>query len=379
MQTFFLSTLVFAATVHFMMGAVLALYSRYKVQYLPLTWIMIIFCASFCISIPYVMTTRFPDLGILHPLMLLLLVITSYLQSIYPLGISMPGYLQWGRMLKYAAPAIALILIYLFGMSMGSMPLIIHTFEELTRNFLCNDMLLRITALGLSIYYTVNIFRLPHVYVKNIDLPGYLKGYATAMGFSTIFYVIITLFFNYTLIYIYIYVFCVINMYMFFRTLETMALHLPKPEIKKVEEAPSTEVIEQVERENFNEANLRRFLRVEYYMQTQKEWTNNTFGRDRLCDATGINRHLLLQCLRSQGYNNIHDYINSYRINALKKGISNGSIRNPNECTDVGFGSVKTARSCFERMEGISLDSYFKPTLNEENKKSTANNEIPKE
>ena len=74
---------------------------------------------------------------------------------------------------------------------------------------------------------------------------------------------------------------------------------------------------------------------------------------------TGINRHLMLQCLRSQGYNNIHDYINSYRINALKQKVKTGEIKTAADAVLVGFGSGKTARNCFERMEGMSLDDYL--------------------
>ena len=136
-------------------------------------------------------------------------------------------------------------------------------------------------------------------------------------------------------------------------------MHLPKPERMEVAEAPAEEAIVQADLEDFNEANLKRFERVEYFMQHVREWQDNTFGRDRLCEATGINRHLLLQCLRSQGYNNCHDYINSYRINALKHGVSAGKISTVTDCLAVGFGSPKTARSCFERMEGMSLDDYL--------------------
>ena len=111
---------------------------------------------------------------------------------------------------------------------------------------------------------------------------------------------------------------------------------------------------------------------MEHFMRHQREWKDNTFGRDRLCEATGINRHLLLQCLRSQGYNNCHDYINTYRISALKRGVSAGTITTVNDCVGVGFGSPKTARSCFERMEGISLDDYLKERTGEIVKKNTA-------
>ena len=45
MQTFILITIVVIATIHLMMASVLSLYSRYKIQYLSLAWIMGIFGA----------------------------------------------------------------------------------------------------------------------------------------------------------------------------------------------------------------------------------------------------------------------------------------------------------------------------------------------
>lgn len=360
MKLAFLLTLVCCATVHLMMTCVLALYSRYKTQYLSLTWIMGLFCAGFCAAIPCSFRLESATPGMLHPIMLLVLVACSYLQSLYPLSICLPGYLQWGRMWKYASPAIVLIALYVLGMCLGSRPVIVNNGRELMRHLLSGDILLRAAALGLSLYYIVNIFRLPHVLVKVFDLPRYLKGYGTAMGFSAVFYVTLTIKFQSVLLIAYWLIFTVLNLYMFFRTLETMAINLPKPKIETVTEAPTPEVIEQAEREDFNEANRQRFQRVEYFMQNGREWTANTFGRDRLCEATGINRHLLLQCLRSQGYNNSHDYINSYRIEELKRLIRRNEISTLAGSVDAGFGSVKTARSCFERMEGTSLDAFLK-------------------
>lgn len=360
----FLLTLVFCATVHLMITCTLALYSRHKVQYLSLTWIMGIFCAELCVAIPYSFNLSNAAPGMLHPVLLLSLVACSFLQSIYPLSICMPGYLQWGRMWKYATPALVLIALYVLGMLMGSRPVIVHNGQELMHHLLSGDILLRAAALGLSIYYIVNIFRLPHILVKTIDLPRYLIGYGTAMGLSAVFYVVLTVSFQLPLLMAYLFIFTALNLYMFFRTLETMAITLPRPKSETVTEAPTPEVIEQAEREGFNEANRQRFQRVEYFMQTGREWTDSTFGRDRLCEATGINRHLLLQCLRSQGYNNIHDYINFYRMEELKRRIQRGEITALNGCTETGFGSVKTARSCFERMEGTTLDAFLKNRQN---------------
>ncbi len=360
MQTFVLIIIVVIATVHLMMASVLSLYSRYKVQYLSLAWIMGIFGVLTCVAIPYGSLLKFENIGLLHPFMLLALVVTSFLQGIYPLGISMPGYLQWGRMWHYASPAIFLIILYAVGLLLGSRPVIIRSYAELAECWWRPDMLFRLAAFGLSIYYVVNIIRLPHRQAKTTEIPRYLKGYFTAMGANTAFYIVVTAMFDVHLLLVYYCLFCVLNMYLFYRTLETMAMHLPKPEIIKVDEQPTEEIVAQADLEDFNTANRRRFERVEYFMQHDTAWLDNTFGRDRLCEATGLNRHLLLQCLRSQGYNNCHDYINSYRINALKRAVASGKILTAADCSMVGFGTPKTARVWFERMEGMSLDDYLK-------------------
>lgn len=356
-------TLVVIATIHLMMAAVLSLYSRYKVQYLSLAWIMGIFGVLCCMGIPFTSLLKFENIGLFHPFMLLALVVTSFLQAIYPLSIPMPGYLQWGRMWKYASPAILLIILYVLSLLAGNRPDVVLSYDELAHRWWGMDMLFRLAGFGMSIYYVVNILRLPRLLARNAEIPRYVKGYFTAMGLTMIFYVVAAAVFNVTLLLVYFYLFSLLNMYLFFRTLETMAIHLPKPEIVEVSEAPAEEAIVEADKEDFNEANRRRFERVEYFMQHGQEWQDNTFGRDRLCAATGINRHLLLQCLRSQGYNNSHDYINSYRIAALKRGVSAGTILTVNDCLGVGFGSAKTARRCFERMEGMSLDDYLRRKL----------------
>lgn len=67
----------------------------------------------------------------------------------------------------------------------------------------------------------------------------------------------------------------------------------------------------------------------------------------------------MLQCLRSQGHNNIHDYITTYRIEELKRLVQVGRVGSVSDCVQVGFATAKTARSCFERIEGRNLDDYI--------------------
>lgn len=357
--------LVSSATAHLVVSAIMGLYARHKVQYLCLAWVNGIF--GFVLAAVTTISEQIAEgePGIMHPAMIMPLLCGVYLQSIFPLSIPMPGFLQAKRMVKYARPVIALTTVYSVARLMGSNIVIMHTFPEVIQNLLSSDVLLRILALGISIYYIVNIFLLPRRMVHKTDIPSYLIGYCLCLGFSVVFFTIVSILYNPTALMIYIIIFTLLNLYLAFRTLEEMAIHLPQPALIKVQEEPTEDIVEKAEKEDFNEANLLRFKRLEFWMQNHKiEWTDNTFGRDRLCEAVGYNRHLILQCVRSQGYNNVHDYINRYRIEELKQLISKGKITALGEVVDAGFGTIQTARSCFLKMEGITLDEYWNEKKN---------------
>ena len=343
-----------------MVSATTGIYARHKVQYLCLAWVNGIF--GFLLAFVAFLSNQIAEgePGIMHPAMIMPLLCGVYLQSIFPLSIPMPGFLQVKRMIKYARPVIALIAVYTVARLLGSKIVIMNSFSEVIQNLLSSDVLLRILALGISIYYIVNIFLLPRRLVHKTDIPSYLIGYCVCLGFSVVFFTIVSILYNPTALMIYIIIFTLLNIYLAFRTLEDIAIHLPQPALIEVEEEPTEDTVEKAEKEDFNEANLLRFKRLEFWMQNHKEeWTNNTFGRDKLCEAVGYNRHLILQCVRSQGYNNVHEYINRYRIEELKYLITKGKISALGEVVDAGFGTIQTARSCFLKMEGITLDEFW--------------------
>ena len=343
--------------IHLVLTAVMALFARHQVKYLALAWIMGIFAFGALLIAPYASTEE-AHAGILHPAMLVSLLAISYLQSIYPLSIPMPGYLQWERMWQYALPALLFMGFYGLGALMGSRPVVVESLDDIRSNLLSSDLLLRMGMLLTSFYYIVNIFRLPRR-LAHVDYPRYLIAYSALLGLSAVFFVVIAFNYKIYLMMIYISVFTLLNAYLCLRTLESAALELPKPVITEVKKAPTDEELKRSEAD-FNEANRQRFQRVEFWMQQHAEqWTEPTFNRDALCREVGINRQLLLQSVRSQGYNNLHDFINSYRVAELKRRIQSGRIATPTECMDVGFGTVKTVRACFLRLEGIALDDYL--------------------
>ena len=157
MQNILLISIVSYTVLHLMMSSVLFLYSRYKVEYLAPAWITAIFGVGGCVSIPFILNYEGKEFGILHPYMLMMLVASSFLQSLQPLGIAMPGYLQWRRMCQYATPALIVLSIYALGLLFDSEPVVIHNFSEMPEALLQSDLILRIACVGcpstiLSIY-----------------------------------------------------------------------------------------------------------------------------------------------------------------------------------------------------------------------------------
>ena len=114
---------------------------------------------------------------ILAPGLLLGLTAAVFLQSIYPLSIPMPAYLQWKRMLVYAAPAFGVILLYGGMLLLGLQPVQIRNWQEIPSLFLTSDILLRFIVLALSFYYLFNMFRLPRTLLQHPDIPRYLVAY----------------------------------------------------------------------------------------------------------------------------------------------------------------------------------------------------------
>ena len=359
MHTLTLITIEFAAAAHLMMSLVLFFFARRRVSFLSQAWIMLLISLMYCAALFYVYTQEIPALGILHPVLLIYLLACSFLQSIYPLGLCMPGYLQWGRMWTYASPALILISLYAGGALAGSDMIKVYDASDFREYLLSGDVILRIAALGLSIYYIVNIFRLPHRLTRQVELPRWMITYGVALGAVSLFFVIITLSFNRLGVIIYILLFTLVNMFLFFRILEPVFNALPHPPLRRVAERPTEEEISHSEQNDFNEANVRRFEVLEFLMQHDRPWLDSQFTRDKLCRHTGLNRHLVLQALRSQGYNDTHEYIYRYRVEELKRLILSGEMQSLQECERAGFRSVKMAYSNFERMENVPLDKWF--------------------
>lgn len=362
MRTLLIIGTELVAVTHLTMAIVLFIYSRRSVMYLAQAWVNMLTFVIYAVALGYVaMQSNFPPLGMFHPVLLVALLVVSFLLSINPLGMVMPGYLQLERMLKYASPAAAIILLYLFGMLAGSRAVKINDWNDLWHNFLSGDVLLRVGALLLSSYYIVNIIVLPHRLIKKADysLPWNVVSYATLLGIVQVFFVVTTIWFSYTMVLIYEILFTAVSIMLSGCMIKALMVAQPYPKILPVEAPPTQQEIITAELEDFNAANERRFEGIEYAMQHEKPYLAPDFNRDRLCRLSGFNRHIVLQTLRSQGYNDVHDYISRYRVSELRRLIEVGEVTDIRQHERVGFRTQKTAVLAFERYEHEDLAAFI--------------------
>lgn len=350
------------AVTHLILAIVHFIYSRRNVASHAQAWIMLLISFIFIVALAIVAWyDEVHPLGILHPSLLCGMLVVSFLLSIIPLGIVMPGYLQAERMIRYALPAAGILLFYLLGLVAGSEVVVISTFKDLTDNFLSGDVLLRIATLALSMYYIINIIVLPHSLIKkeSYSLPNHVVTYASLLGIVQLLFIFSTIWFSYPLVVAYEVLFTAVSLMQNGSMLKAHAETLPFPTIHHVENPPTPQEINAVELEDFNEANVRRFSVIEYAMQNGKPYLSAEFNRDNLCKACGYNRHLVLQTLRSQGYVDVHDYITRYRVAELHHLIESGELTDLRNVEMVGFRTQKTAILAFERYNYGSLTEFL--------------------
>lgn len=352
------------AVTHLTMAIVLFIYSRRSVAYLAQAWISLLTSLIYGVALVFTAThgtSELQPLGMLHPTLIITLLITSFLFSINPLGMVMPGYLQVGRMLRYASPAAFILLFYGLGLLVGSKPVIIDDGEALRQSMLSGDVLLRLASVVMSSLYVMGIIVLPHRFIRKTgySLPANIVSYASLLGFVQILLLITTIWFSYTSIIIYEVLFTAVSLMLSGCMIKGNISVQPYPEIHIVKTPPTTQEIENEETRDFNAANARRFESIEYAMQHEKPFVSPDFNREALCRLSGFNRHIVLQTLRSQGYNDVHDYISRYRVSELRRLIETGEVTDIRQHERVGFRTLKTAISAFERYEHIDLATFI--------------------
>lgn len=352
------------AVTHLTMAIVLFIYSRRSVAYLAQAWISLLTSLIYGVALVFTAThgtSELQPLGMLHPTLIITLLITSFLFSINPLGMVMPGYLQVGRMLRYASPAAFILLFYGLGLLVGSKPVIIDDGEALRQSMLSGDVLLRLASVVMSSLYVMGIIVLPHRFIRKTgySLPANIVSYASLLGFVQILLLITTIWFSYTSVIIYEVLFTAVSLMLSGCMIKGNISVQPYPEIHIVKTPPTTQEIENEETRDFNAANARRFESIEYAMQHEKPFVSPDFNREALCRLSGFNRHIVLQTLRSQGYNDVHDYISRYRVSELRRLIETGEVTDIRQHERVGFRTLKTAISAFERYEHFDLATFI--------------------
>lgn len=381
MRTLLIISTELVAVTHLTMAIVLFIYARRSVAYLAQAWISMLTALIYGVALGFIAThgaAELLPLGTLHPILIIALLVTSFFFSINPLGMVMPGYLQVGRMVRYASPAIVIVTIYALGLLVGAKPVIIDDLDALRENMLSGDVLMRLASVGLSLFYVLGIIILPHRLIRKTgySLPKNIVSYASLLGIVQILLLITTIWFNYATLVAYEVLFTAVSLMLSGCVIKANISVQPYPEIHIVETPPTTQDIAEVEDSDFNAANVRRFESIEYAMQHDKPFVSPDFNREALCRLSGFNRHIVLQTLRSQGYNDVHDYISRYRVTELRRLIETGEVNDIHQHERVGFRTMKTAILAFERYEHENLAAFIaaaKASLAEKTPNAQAN------
>ena len=266
-------------------------------------------------------------------------------------------------MIKYSLPLVILVFIYSITLAiLGKSAPVYHSLGEMFAGFWqVMDTIARFLALAFSFTFVLSIVLLPRQLLKaETPIPPYVTACCASLGITYACFFVLSIHFFWWLLYLTTALLTAVNIAFVLHSLESIAESIPRPGKRGTEPAAQPAKSPANPRRDFNEDNLFRFSKIEQYMQSSTEWRDTSYTREKLCEAVGCNRHILLQSLRSQGYNTIHEYIMTYRVEYLSRLLQSNPEGNLSQlCFDAGFSTLITARSAYTNVLGRELNEDF--------------------
>ncbi|WP_313373660.1 AraC family transcriptional regulator [Chishuiella sp.] len=104
------------------------------------------------------------------------------------------------------------------------------------------------------------------------------------------------------------------------------------------------------------------FEKIETIMIEKEFFTNPKFTISQLSIEVGANNNYISQSIRYHGYLNFNHYVNKYRINHVKKLISENDMNKIKLFyiyNKAGFNNQSTFNKVFKDFEGITPSEYI--------------------
>lgn len=113
--------------------------------------------------------------------------------------------------------------------------------------------------------------------------------------------------------------------------------------------------------------NLQRFQdKLEKLMEDEVSYSNPLLSIKDVANAVGTNTHTISSIINDKFQRNFNDFVNSYRVKAFIKKVSNSSYaKNFTEISyEVGFNSKATFNRAFKKATGLTPSEYFNQKSN---------------
>lgn len=98
-------------------------------------------------------------------------------------------------------------------------------------------------------------------------------------------------------------------------------------------------------------------------MEHDRLYADNQLTRERIAELLDTNRTYITQIMKDHSWQNLSQFVNSYRINEAVRLLSDKSKTEctmKEICTDIGFTSMSAFFRMFKTVIGMSPASYRK-------------------
>lgn len=115
-----------------------------------------------------------------------------------------------------------------------------------------------------------------------------------------------------------------------------------------------------------NETMEKLFSKIEESMTENMLFKDVKFNLSSLSVALDVNSTYISKAIRYKGYPNFNSYLNTYRINYVKKLFTEIDFQKTTLMyvyTEAGFSNQSTFNRVFKQIEGITPSEYFQKTL----------------
>ena len=105
------------------------------------------------------------------------------------------------------------------------------------------------------------------------------------------------------------------------------------------------------------------YSRLSVFMEVNKPYLEPDLTIYKLAEYLGVQRHHLSQVINEKAQKSFFDFINYYRVEEVKKQLSNPEMSNRNIlgiALDCGFNSKATFNTAFKKYTGMTPSAYQK-------------------